>query len=172
MPSTYTLISSNVLASSAASVTFSAIPSTYTDLVLRFSTRTDAATTQSQMWITINGLTTSIYSFRRFYGTGTAVSNEASAATLPDNVTTAIADGANATASTFANGEIYIPSYTVAQNKPFSSISSQENNLTAAYTSALAGLISSTASVTSLSILTPSNFVSGSSFYLYGIKNS
>ena len=42
MPSTYTLISSNVLASSAASVTFSAIPSTYTDLVVRASIRSDA----------------------------------------------------------------------------------------------------------------------------------
>ena len=36
---TYTLISSNVLASSAATVTFSSIPATYTDLVLRVSAR-------------------------------------------------------------------------------------------------------------------------------------
>jgi hypothetical protein len=32
---TYTLIESQVLGSSAASVTFSAIPATYTDLVLK-----------------------------------------------------------------------------------------------------------------------------------------
>ena len=40
---TYTLISSNVLSSSAASVTFSSIASTYTDLVLRVSARDDRA---------------------------------------------------------------------------------------------------------------------------------
>ena len=39
MATTYNLISSNVLSSSAASVTFSSIPAIYTDLVLRCSTR-------------------------------------------------------------------------------------------------------------------------------------
>ena len=52
---TYTLISSNVLGSSAASVTFSSIPATYTDLVLRVSARTDADDTSL---ITFNGTTT------------------------------------------------------------------------------------------------------------------
>jgi hypothetical protein len=35
MANTYTLIESQVLGSAAASVTFSAIPATYTDLVLK-----------------------------------------------------------------------------------------------------------------------------------------
>ena len=43
MPATYTLIASNTLSSAAASVTFSAIPATYTDLVLRYSARSDGA---------------------------------------------------------------------------------------------------------------------------------
>jgi len=50
---TYTLISSNVLTSSAASVTFSSIPATYTDLVVRLSAR--ATTTASNIWVTFNG---------------------------------------------------------------------------------------------------------------------
>jgi hypothetical protein len=46
MANTYTLIASNTLGASAASVTFSAIPSTYTDLVVRYSAAScDAAVT-------------------------------------------------------------------------------------------------------------------------------
>jgi hypothetical protein len=39
MPSTYTLIKGETIGSSAASYTFTAIPSTFTDLVLRISVR-------------------------------------------------------------------------------------------------------------------------------------
>lgn len=43
MASTYTLISSSVLTVTTQSVTFSSIPQTYTDLVLRMSYRITAA---------------------------------------------------------------------------------------------------------------------------------
>jgi hypothetical protein len=77
MANTYTLIESQVLGSSAASVTFSAIPATYTDLVLRVSARTDADDTSL---ITFNGTTTG-YSITRLNGNGaTATSNRSSSA--------------------------------------------------------------------------------------------
>lgn len=59
MANTYTLISSNTLTSSAASVTFSSIPATYTDLVLRISSRTDAAGATATVAAQFNGDTTS-----------------------------------------------------------------------------------------------------------------
>ena len=173
MPSTYTLISSNVLSSSAASVTFSAIPATYTDLVVRCSARSDAAGTSDRMRIYFNGETTGTnYSGTNLQGTG-SVAASGSDANDAGAILGAI-DAATATASTFGNGEIYIPSYTVSQNKPFSDFSASENNATAASIRIYADLWRNTAAITSLQLVVNSggNFVSGSSFYLYGIKNS
>jgi hypothetical protein len=174
---TYTLISSNVLSSSAASVTFSAIPSTYTDLVLRYSGRTDAAATYDFLLLGINGLSTTIYSDTTLYGNG----GGASALSTRGTSTTKFRaprfglDGSTATASTFSNGEVYIPSYTVSQNKPVSAFSVMENNAAdPGYASVAAGLIRETGTITSIELtpLTGPNFVSGSSFYLYGISNA
>ena len=171
MAATYTLISSNVLTSSAASVTFSSIPSTYTDLVVRFSTRTDeAGQTRSSVILKLNG-TTANYSYTRLIGNGSAASSSRVSSGLEFDV--GDTSGAAGTSNTFGSGEIYIPSYTVSQNKPLASYLAQENNTTSAFIRTYANLWSNTASITTLEISTPGgNFVSGSSFYLYGIKNS
>ena len=53
---TYTLISSNVLTTAAASVTFSSIPATFTDLVLRMSAQADGASNAfDNITLTFNG---------------------------------------------------------------------------------------------------------------------
>ena len=171
MANTYTLISSNVLSSSAASVTFSAIPATYTDLVVRLSARTDAATVTPGAIMRLNGDTATNYSFIALEGSGTAASS-ALVGTL-NYINIGRVDGASATADTFGSGEVYIPSYTASQNKPVSAVGMGETNATAATMAANAGLWRNTAVITSVSIITGSgNFLSGSSFYLYGIKNS
>jgi len=80
------------------------------------------------------------------------------------------------TASTFASGEIYIPNYAGGLAKSVSAASVTEHNGGAsgdAYIVALAGLWSLTSAITSIELLSQvANFVTGSSFYLYGIKNS
>ena len=64
MANTYTLISSNVLGSSAASITFSAIPATYTDLVVRVTSRVDRSINGAHnCFLTVNGSTSSDYSY-------------------------------------------------------------------------------------------------------------
>lgn len=174
MANTYTLISSNVLSSSAASVTFSSIPSTYTDLVLRVSVRTDQASlTWSQLWLRFNGSSAANYSYRNVQGNGSA----AFSGSDTNDTKIVLSLGANAstsTANTFSNNEIYIPNYAGTTNKPISAFTAHENNATAAYTTATAGLRSVTDAITSVVLLLDSTFqfVSGSSFYLYGIKNS
>lgn len=175
MANTYTLISSNELSSSAASVTFSAIPSTYTDLVLRYSARTNEAAIYNDTKVTFNGSTASNYSVILLYGTPTDVSSlrSSNAANLGRNYI----DGANATSNTFASGEIYIPSYTVSQNKPISGFSVVENNSSTAYgnlIATIAGLFRDTTAISSITMAAQGStqFVSGSSFYLYGIKSS
>ena len=173
MPSTYTLISSNVLSSSAASVTFSAIPSTYTDLVLRVSARSDAAgLTQDNIWITFNGVGSG-YSTTALTGNGSAASsNSTSSATIIRAYNGANSNGA--TANSFGSAEIYIPNYAGSTAKPVSSFGVSETNSATSYLSATAGLSSATAAITSIMTMTGngSNWLAGSSFYLYGIKNS
>ena len=173
MPSTYTLISSNVLASSAASVTFSAIPSTYTDLVLRLSTRISEADTKASLYVQYNSSTTAAYSRTRLIGDGSTASSSRASNSATGLIT--VTDATNATANTFGSTEIYIPNYAGSTNKPASVDSRSENNATEAYTDSLAWLWSNTAAITSITIygnLNAGSFVSGSSFYLYGIKKS
>ena len=172
MPATYTLIASNTLSSAAASVTFSAIPGTYTDLVLRWSSRTDNASVVDVVLLEFNASGGTAYSTRRIIGTGSAAAStgfsNAATSLLPQT------DGANATANTFGSAELYIPSYTISQNKPISSFGCMEDNATTAYIAANAGLWSNTSAITQIKLTSnaAANFVSGSSFFLYGIKNS
>jgi hypothetical protein len=175
MPATYTLINSNVLASSAASITFSSIPATYTDLVLRVSGRTDRAAPFDSLVLTINGTGGTAYSRTALRGNGSsAVSfNASSGASFLTDLMGITAS--TATSNTFGSFEIYIPSYTVSQNKPFSFAGAgEDNNSTPVYSGATAGLWSNTAAITQLSFAPNSGtvFVSGSSFYLYGISNA
>jgi len=172
MPNTYTLISSNVLSSSAASVTFSAIPSTFTDLVVRWSARSDRSSVSDTMKLRINSDSAGNYSWTYLLGNGSVASSSQNSAL--DYISLGAADAATATSNTFANGELYIPNYLSSTKKPVSSINAQEDNTTAAQLWALASLWQGTAAITSVQLF-PSigpNFVAGSSFYLYGIKNS
>jgi hypothetical protein len=169
---TYTLISSNVLTSSAASVTFSAIPATYTDLVLKLSARCDNASTSLTVYVTYNALATD-YSRTMLRGNGaTATSVRGSSETSFSGF--GFSNGDTSTANTFSSGEIYIPSYTASQSKPSSAFTAWENNATTAFIYADAFLQSSTDAITSITLDPEStnNFKSGSSFYLYGISNA
>jgi len=177
MPATYTLISSNVLTSSQASVVFSSIPATYTDLILRFSARAATDTSPSSMGIKLNADTgnnsatylrviagPSVESLRR---SGTDSGNY-----LFDRFTDTASDE---TSNTFSNAEVYIPSYTVSQNKPVSLFTVNEANVaTTLYSPNIgAGLFRNTAAISSITIMNLSgNMASGSSFYLYGISNA
>ena len=172
MASSRYLISSTTLGSSTSSVSFSSIPSTYTDLVLRISGRTDAAGTVSSGYIQMNSVT-STYSYTFIRGDGASATSGNDSASYAGFYIGGI-DGGGATSNTFSNQEFYIPSYTASQAKPVGQSSSMETNASTAYTFGVAGLCSSTAAISSLTINLNGgvNFVSGSSFYLYGIKNS
>jgi hypothetical protein len=168
MPSTYTLISSNVLSSSAASVTFSSIPSTYTDLVVKASTRNSSGGT-CVIATTFNGQSSG-YSVTRLRGDGTSASSgrTSSATYLYFSLT-----DSTFTSNTFSNWEMYLPNYLSSTSKAVSNFSVSENNATASYIDTNAGLSNITSAVTSVTLTASGDtFVSGSSFYLYGIKNS
>jgi hypothetical protein len=170
MPSTYTLISSNVLSTSAASVTFSAIPSTYTDLVVRFSCRVDRAVSDSTVQIYTN-VSGSVYSGIRLRGTGSAV-NSATQSGVTSWQQNSINAGTS-TANTFSSGELYIPNYLASANKPASYFQVMEDNSSSALIFTIANLLSSTTAISSITFDGLGfNLLTGSSFYLYGIAKS
>lgn len=173
MANTYTLIASNTLSSSAASVTFSSIPATYTDLVLQYSIRTDyAALNVAQARVTFNG-TTSAYSRTSLWGDGASrgsgrVSSQANFE--PEEGS----PSASNTSNTFGTTQIYIPNYLVSANKAHGSFAVGENNTTSpVYLAVKAGLWQNTSAITSITLTANAgNFVNGCSFFLYGIKSS
>ena len=169
MATTYTLISSNVLTSSAASVTFSSIPSTYTDLVLRVSARDTTASSFQPIYVEMNS-TNGIYSRTRIFGNGSTVSSNNATAETKSYLGSI--DAANNTSNTFASVELYIPNYAGTAKKPYSSFAATEDNATASNINVIALLADLTSAINQLVLTTNTSFASGSSFYLYGIKNS
>ena len=171
MANTYTLISSNVLGSNAASVTFSSIPNTYTDLVVRTSIRSNSGAAIENVNYRFNSDSATNYSWTTVYGDGSSVSSNRSTNTTSSFI---IGNGGTSTANTFSNAEIYIPSYTSSTNKPNFFFGAQENYTSSAVIKMHSNSWRNTAVINSI-ILYPglgTNFVTNSSFYLYGIKNS
>jgi hypothetical protein len=168
MPTTFTKIASvSVGVLGASSIDFTSIPSTYTDLVLKVSARTDSIGSGNGFAMYLNGSTSS-YTRKGVYGDGALVaSNSAS------NAAGGLINGTTETSNTFASTDIYIPNYAGSNNKSTSHDSVSENNATFAYISLNAGLWSDTSVVTSMT-LTPNagNFVQYTTATLYGIKKN
>jgi hypothetical protein len=165
---TFKLIDKTILTSDQASVTFLSINQTYTDLVLKSSARSNkAGQVYEIIRLNFNGVTTNQAS-RWIEGSGSGISTSTS--TRIDSFST----GDGATSSTFSNTEFYIPNYTSGNYKSISSDGINESNGTFALAGLFASLWSSTSAITQIEIKPNdgSAWLSGSSFYLYGIKNS
>jgi hypothetical protein len=172
MPSTYTQIGSAVTVGSggAATVAFSSIPATYTDLAVLFSGRlsTDPFG-EAEIWCELgfNG------DGAHVNNTGKLLTGNGSAASSSTNYTFFYIPTSSATASTFANTLIYIPNYAGSSQKSFSIDSVQENNTTGARMHLSAGLWTGTAAITTFTIYPRSgNFAQYSTAYLYGVSNA
>ncbi len=164
------LIQFQELGSAQASIEFTSIPQTFTDLVLVTSLRS-AGTNANDSYIQFNGDTGSNYSFRRLYGEGSgsgqtdSVNNAATAGRVSRVV------GNSYTSNTFSNSAIYIPNYRLAVAKSISVDTVEENNATLSYQMIYATRWSGTAAITSLKlqVLGGDNFAQYSSATLYGI---
>ena len=167
MATTYTLIQAVTVGSGgAATITFSSIPQTYTDLVIKISGRV-AGSADSTMQVKFNGSSAS-FTYRRLLGTGSSASSG-----NDSDATFGYADISTYTANTFSNTEVYIPNYTGSANKSFSADSVSENNATEAIASLHANLWSNTAAITSIDIVPNiTTFVQYTTAYLYGISNA
>ena len=167
MANTFELISSFTATSTVSSVTISSIPSTFTDLVIEYSGRTNGGTTGNDLLISLNGSTAN-FTHRRLQGSGSTVASYNGAT---GNV--GIDNGNTSSANVFSNTTIYIPNYAGSTNKSISSDSVTENNATEAYAFIGAVLWSNTAAINSVT-LTPyaGSILANSTIYVYGVKNA
>ena len=160
MPATYDPIATQTLGSSAASVTFSSIPATYTDLVLVFNGTSLAA---SYLSLQYNSDTASNYSVTLMRGDGTTASSN-----RYSNINDIYASIGNTLQTTISNIIFQIQNYS---NSTTYKTSISRTNQPSNATEAGVGLWRSTATINAIKILSPNaNFATGSVFTLYGIK--
>jgi len=170
MPNTYTLIASTTLTATNDTVTFSSIPSTYTDLVVKVSARAAQPGNTAVIRYNNNSIG-NVYSRTSIIGDGatvtsTRVSNASSGNgwTMPATSTTAL---------TFNSAEFYIPSYSSSAVKTISLSNAVETNAaTGTVITNGALLYNNTTPITTVTLFSSPTMAIGSSFYLYGIKNS
>lgn len=168
MANTYTLISSVTLSTTTASLSFTSIPSTYTDLVLVWSGRVTASARTDNSLISFNGSTAN---FTGIYFEGNGGGGGGGSGTFGRFA--GVENGSTSTANTFSNNTLYITNYAGSGNKSFSAESVQEDNFTNAQQTLNAGLWSQSAAITSITITpTTGSYVQYSSAYLYGISNA
>ena len=170
MPVTFIKIASaTVGAGGTASINFTSIPNTYTDLLVLVSLRsTRGGGNVADVRAEFNGVTTG-YTAKRLYGDGSAVGS--------DNSLASLGNASSQTANTFSSHYFYIPNYTSSNNKSFSLDSSTENNATGSYNTMSAYLWSNTAVITSVLIRdfsdgNTNNLVQYTTAVLYGISKS
>jgi hypothetical protein len=177
MPTTYEPITTQTLSSAAASVTFSGITGSYTDLVLVATLRADAVTYNNMNFplLTMNSTTTgysltSIYERNTGGGNTAASSRDSNAATINFGgvVTT------NMASNIFAVWTAHFMNYsnTTTYKTILNRIASASNLSNSDGLSAGVGLWRNTAAITSITLAPSSsgNFVAGCTFTLYGIK--
>ena len=168
MANTFELIaSSTVGAGGAASIDFSSIPSTYTDLQLITSIRQTIAGTWENMTIDFNGSTAN-QTMRSLITSDGSTTGSQSFSRFYDWI-----NASSSTASTFSNVSMYIPNYAGSNNKSMSIDSVVENNGTNTFLLMGAYLWSSSAAINRITLTSNTGtFVQYSTAYLYGVKNA
>jgi len=155
----------------AASIEFTSIPATYTDLQIFLSARSPQGNIYGGGALQFNGDTGSNYRFKRLRGDGSiSASDQGNPVAFISNWDVV---GANATANIFSNIEFYIPNYRVATQKAMFVDYTGENNGTEAHMGFVGGTWTNTAAITSIKIYSNGgNLVQYSTATLYGIKNT
>lgn len=165
MALTYDSIASTTLGSAQATVTFSSIPSTYTDLILIITAKDGRSATYGGANVTFNSDTGTNYSITNLYGDGTTAGS--SRTTSASSINLLIA---GATASNFGITINHIMNYS---NSTTNKTLISRGNTVESFTNARVGLWRSTAAITRIDCTAEiGNFASNSTFTLFGIKSA
>lgn len=167
----YELISTTILGSAAASVTFSGLGTSaaaYKHLQIRVVARHDVANQYDSGYIQFNGDTAGNYSFHELTGSGSSVASGGGSSST--RLWSTRLTGSSATANSFAGNIVDILDFaSTSKNKTvrgFGGLTSSSNLV-----QLVSGAWLSTSAVTSI-LLAPNsgNFVTGSRFSLYGLR--
>jgi hypothetical protein len=160
MPSTYEPIATSTLSSTASIITFSSVPSTYTDLVLVVACLDSGA---GRTRLRLNGNSGTSYSRINLISTGSSVASYSAS-----NETQFDLSVAAATSSTIPTTQIIsINNYSdTTANKTILS----RYSLASGAVETMAGLYRSTSAITSVSYFTQGTLQIGTTATLYGIK--
>lgn len=171
MANTHVAISTVTVGSGGtANITFSSIPATYTDLLIKVSARGTTSAKYDYLFMQLNGASTN-YSGKILYvdNASAGSTNNSSSSYLNPG----IVDMTTSTVSTFSSTDIYISNYAGSNYKSISGDAVSEDNTNYAALYSMAQLWSNTAAITSIVFTTPSgSFAQYSTATLYGIKNS
>ena len=159
MALTYEPISTTTLGAGATSVTFSSIPSTYTDLVLIVNDTN--GTGADSLNLRFNGDTGTNYSSTRIQGDGSSAQSNRNTNATSMNI--------GFTSNTLSTSIIQIMNYA---NTTTNKTALGRGNNAGVEVSAKVGLWRSTAAINSIVVITGGGytFQTGSTFTLYGIK--
>lgn len=159
MAKTYAPIQTTTLGTSAATVTFSSIPPTYTDLVLILQEIAGSGTS----WLQFNSDTGANYSQTALYGTGSVAASNRST-----NNTFGYAGQSSSSSSQPLTTVVNIMNY--SNSTTYKSWLARGNNASVAVV-LRAGLWRNTSAITSITVgQDTTSYLAGSTFTLYGIK--
>ena len=165
MPATYEPIATTTLGSAAASITFSSIASSWTDLRLVLVGSGDTNAT-----LRFNSDTAANYSNTRLGGDGTAT--ESARQTSTTSINTTASEGLPASTPAMVTVDVF--SYTGSTNKTVLITHSQDKN-GSGWVARAVGLWRSTSAITTISFTATGGtalFNTGTTATLYGIKNA
>ena len=168
---TYELIASQTLGTSAATIQFNSIPQNYTDIEIRaFGRNTGAA---SQFNLRFNGDSGSNYAYVYLDDDGGS-NARSSRATNRSQADVGGLFGSSQAASLFSPNTFYIFSYTntsISKTVLGMSIASNNSGILIDYVQTVLSVWRNTAAITSITCVTNANsFEAGTSVGLYGIK--
>ena len=168
MPATYEPIATTTLGSAAATITFSSIPATYTDLRIVIPFFKETATSQTSVVVQFNSDTGTNYSFTSVSGNGSSASSTRSS---NDNYIYAnfMTD---ATSTNLCLTTIDVFSYAGSTNKTVLATGSADKNGSGSI-ERIVGLWRNTSAINTVALKSQiGNFASGTTATLYGIKNA
>jgi hypothetical protein len=162
------LASTTVGVGGTASIDFTSIPATFTDLLLKLSARATSGGV-SQVRIQFNSSGGTAYSDRTLEGSGSSASSFSR--TSQSYIWATTVD--QGTTSTFGNTEFYIPNYAGGNNKSMSVDVVTETNATAALMAFYAQLWSDVTAINQITLTANAGlFAQYSTASLYGIKKN
>lgn len=174
MANTFELLaSSTVGAGGASQIHFTGLSTSFKDLYICTSVRSDDAGVRTSLLITVAS-SASNYSSKLVRAYDNTTVDSASGGS--SSINTFRVPAAGNTSSVFSNDSFYLPNYSSSSYKSMSLDNAMETNLssgTTNYLSLSAGLWSDTTAISQVTFtLGSGNFVQYSSAYIYGIKSS